>query len=96
MKKLILTSTIALCAFTFAKSQTNEDTKIVHAIIKNEGLDYNNRTCYNVVYGKEGTVTVYVFKQYTTRTYYLRNGYVYMITDMFPDGAKYDYNVESN
>ena len=89
MKKLILTSLIVLAAFT-AKSQTEKDTKVIRAVLKNEGVDYADRSQYNVVYGTN-MVVLYVFKQYTTRIYQMKNGYVYVITDMFPDGAKYDY-----
>lgn len=89
MKKLILTSLIVLAAVT-AKSQTEKDIKVIRAVLKNEGIDYTDRSQYNVVYGTN-MVVLYVFKQYTTRIYQMKNGYVYVITDMFPDGAKYDY-----
>jgi hypothetical protein len=90
MKKLVLTSLIALAAFT-AKSQTEKDIKVIRSVLANEGVDYTDRSQYNVVYGTN-MVVLYVFKQYTTRIYQMKNGYVYVITDMFPDGAKYDFN----
>lgn len=93
MKKLILIITVILSTFVavIAKEKnppTKDDIRFVHNVVKNEGLDYNDNSCYNAVYGKE-LIVLTIYKQYYTRVYYLKDGFVYSITEIFPDGVEY-------
>ena len=93
MKKIILIIIVILSTFvtTNAKDKyhpTKDDYTFVHNVVKNEGLDYQDNSCYNAVYGKQ-LIVLTIYKQYYTRIYYLKDGFVYSITEIFPDGVEY-------
>ena len=92
MKKIILIITVILSTFVATAKDKNpptkDDIRFVHNVVTNEGLDYNDNSCYSVVYGKE-LIVLTIYKEYYSRIYYLKNGYVYLITEIFPDGVEY-------
>ena len=93
MKKIILITSIIILTFvaTNAKDKnppTKDDIQFVHNVVKNEGLDYRDNSCYNAVYGKK-LIVLTIYKEIYTRIYYLKDGFVYSITEIFPDGVEY-------
>ena len=93
MKKIILILIIILSTFvtTNAKDKynpTKDDYTFVHNVLSNEGIDYSDNSCYGVVYGKK-MIVLTIYKEGHTTIYYLKGGYVYAVTEIFPDGAEY-------
>ena len=92
MKKIILIiiGTLFIFANVNAKSfvPTKKDMEFVQNVLKNEGIEYSDNSCYGVVYGKK-MIVLTIYKEGHTTIYYLKGGYVYAVTEIFPDGAEY-------
>jgi hypothetical protein len=92
MKKIILIVIVTLFIFADVNAKsfvpTKKDIEFVQNVLKNEAIEYSDNSCYRVVYGKK-IIVLTIYKQYTTRIYQLKDGYIYSIMDIFPDGAEY-------
>lgn len=92
MKKIILIVICTLLIFANVNAKpfvpTKKDMEFVQNVLKNEGIEYSDNSCYGVVYGKK-IIVLTIYKEYNTRIYQLKDGYVYSIMDIFPDGAEY-------
>ena len=92
MKKIILIIIGTLLIFANVNAKpfvpTKKDIEFVQNVLKNEGIEYNDNSCYRVVYGKK-IIVLTIYKEYNTRIYQLKDGFVFSIMDIFPDGAEY-------
>lgn len=94
VKKVFLIISVIILTFVEVKADTNnwyrrkDDVTFVKNVLRNEVINLNDSTCYHVRYGKQ-MVYLSIYKDGYIRHYELKDGYVYSVTDIFPDGIKY-------
>ena len=99
MKKIILAKImiiVIIILITFAKAfagtnnnyHRKDDVTFVKNVLKNEAISVNDSTCYHVRYGRR-MVYLSIYKDGYIRHYELKDGYIYSVTDIFPDGVEY-------